>query len=111
MINIMKAQIWHPSQFQKCHLSEQITKISPKTILWLKVLNDYYLIIVCGWILSSTSLSASLSNSEAKTVTEVVPSPTSSSCTFDNSTKILAAGLSTPQDLRIVAPSLVTWTL
>ena len=52
-----------------------------------------------------------MSNSEAKTVTEVVPSPTSSSCTFDNSTKILAAGLSTPQDLRIVAPSLVTWTL
>lgn len=45
-----------------------------------------------------------------KTVTDVVPSPTSSSCTFDMSTKILAAGLSTPMDFKIVAPSLVTST-
>ena len=41
-------------------------------------------------------------------MTDVVPSPTSSSCTLAKSTRILAAGLSTPTDLRIVAPSLVT---
>lgn len=45
-----------------------------------------------------------------RTVTEVVPSPTSSSWTFDISTRILAAGLSTPMALRIVAPSFVTST-
>ena len=67
--------------------------------------------IVWGWILSSTSLSASRRSSEANTVTEVVPSPTSSSWTLDSSHRILAAGLSTPHDRRMVAPSLVTWTL
>ena len=64
--------------------------------------------MVCGWIFKSISFSASRKSSDAKTVTDVVPSPTSSSCTFDNSTRILAAGLSTPHDLRIVAPSFVT---
>lgn len=44
------------------------------------------------------------------TVTDVVPSPTSLSCTLDISTKIFAAGLSTPTALRIVAPSFVTST-
>ena len=38
----------------------------------------------------------------------VVPSPTSSSWVLEISIKILAAGLSTCIDLRIVAPSLVT---
>lgn len=45
-----------------------------------------------------------------KTVTEVVPSPTSSSWTLDISTNIFAAGLSTPTDFNIVAPSFVTST-
>jgi hypothetical protein len=44
-------------------------------------------------------------------VTLVVPSPTSSSCTLEISTRTLAAGLSTPMLLRIVAPSFVTWML
>merc|ERR1719471_1248220 len=46
-----------------------------------------------------------------RTVTEVVPSPTSLSWTLDISTSTLAAGLSTPTDRRIVAPSLVTSTV
>uniref|UniRef100_A0A2M4D3C5 Putative secreted protein n=1 Tax=Anopheles darlingi TaxID=43151 RepID=A0A2M4D3C5_ANODA len=64
--------------------------------------------MVCGCSFCSTSFSASRISSEANTVTEVVPSPTSSSCTRDMSTRILAAGLSTPTAFRIVAPSLVT---
>jgi hypothetical protein len=50
------------------------------------------------------------SNYKPNTVTDVVPSPTSSSCTLDISTKILAAGLSTPTDFNMVAPSFVTST-
>ncbi len=55
-----------------------------------------------------TSFSASRRSSEARTQTDVVPSPTSSSWTFEILTRILAAGLSREIDLRIVAPSLVT---
>ena len=64
---------------------------------------------VCGcifWIV--TSFSASRSNSDASTQTEVVPSPTSSSWTFEMLTKIFAAGLSSEIDFNIVAPSFVT---
>ena len=64
--------------------------------------------MVWGWILMSTNFSASLMSSLASTVTEVVPSPTSLSCTRDISTSTLAAGLSTPTALKMVAPSLVT---
>jgi hypothetical protein len=52
--------------------------------------------------------SASRRSSAAKTQTEVVPSPTSSSCTLERFTKTLAAALSKAIDLRIVAPSFVT---
>jgi len=38
----------------------------------------------------------------------VVPSPTSSSCVLEISIKILAAGLSTKMDYKMVAPSFVT---
>ena len=55
-----------------------------------------------------TSRSPSLSSSDASTQTEVVPSPTSSSWTFEMFTRIFAAALSSEIDLRIVAPSLVT---
>lgn len=40
-------------------------------------------IIVMGWIFAATNFSASLKSSPAKTTTEVVPSPTSSSWTLD----------------------------
>lgn len=39
--------------------------------------------IVIGCIFCSMSFSASFNNSPASTTTDVVPSPTSSSCTFD----------------------------
>ncbi|KAL1836335.1 hypothetical protein VTK73DRAFT_5090 [Phialemonium thermophilum] len=64
--------------------------------------------MVCGWILRSTSFSASRSSSAASTATDVVPSPTSSSCTLEMLTSTLAAALSSAMALRIVAPSLVT---
>ena len=54
------------------------------------------------------SFSPYRNSSPAKTATVVVPSPTSSSCVLEMSINILAAGLSTCIDLRIVAPSLVT---
>ena len=64
--------------------------------------------MVCGWIFFSISSCACRRNSPASTHTEVVPSPTSSSCTFEMSISTFAAGLSMRTDLRIVAPSLVT---
>lgn len=42
--------------------------------------------------------------------TEVVPSPTSSSCNWANSTRTRAAGCSTSNKRKMVAPSLVTVT-
>jgi len=63
----------------------------------------------CGWTRwIVTSFSASRRISEARTVTDVVPSPTSSSWTLEMLTRILAAGLSRAMLLRMVAPSLVT---
>jgi len=41
--------------------------------------------MVMGWIFWLTSFSASRSSSPASTTTDVVPSPTSSSCTLDMS--------------------------
>ena len=55
-----------------------------------------------------TSFSASRRSSDARTQTEVVPSPTSSSWTLEILTRIFAAGLSRLMDFRMVAPSLVT---
>lgn len=49
-------------------------------------------------------------SSAAMITTEVVPSPTSLSYNSDNSTITLAAGCSTSNYLKIVAPSLVTVT-
>ena len=66
------------------------------------------LMIVWGCNFIWINFSPSLSNSPARTATVVVPSPTYSSWVFEMSIKILAAGLSTCIDLRIVAPSLVT---
>ena len=59
---------------------------------------------------SSNNSSALLNNSPAMTTTEVVPSPTMSSCFFAVSTSILAAGWLISISLMIVAPSLVTVT-
>jgi len=53
---------------------------------------------------------ALLSNSAAIITTEVVPSPTSLSCNYDNSTIIFPAGCETSNYLKMVAPSLVTVT-
>jgi len=55
-----------------------------------------------------TNFSASLRSSPARTATVVVPSPTSSSYVFEISIRILAAGLSTNIDYKMVAPSFVT---
>mmetsp|Transcript_50420 Transcript_50420/g.109283 ORF Transcript_50420/g.109283 Transcript_50420/m.109283 type:complete len:253 (-) Transcript_50420:245-1003(-) len=66
---------------------------------------------VCGCIFFSMSSAPCLRSSPARTQTEVVPSPTSSSCTFEMSMSTLAAGLSISTLLRMVAPSLVTETM
>mmetsp|Transcript_40486 Transcript_40486/g.96219 ORF Transcript_40486/g.96219 Transcript_40486/m.96219 type:complete len:272 (-) Transcript_40486:57-872(-) len=67
--------------------------------------------MVMGWRCWFTRISACLSSSPQSTTTEVVPSPTSSSCTLEMSTRTFAAALSTYSDLRIVAPSFVTVTV
>ena len=68
----------------------------------------YPSMMVWGWIFWSTSFSASRRSSAASTVTDVVPSPTSSSCTFEMLTSTFAAALSRAIALRMVAPSFVT---
>ena len=51
-------------------------------------------------------------NSEANIVTDVVPSPTSSSYDFDISTNIHAAGCSISNKFNKVAPSFeIVWSL
>src|SRR5436190_908497 len=64
--------------------------------------------MVCGCIFFSTSFSASRKSSAARTATDVVPSPTSSSCTLEILTSTFAAALSRAIALRMVAPSFVT---
>ena len=51
--------------------------------------------MVMGWTFWLTRYSAWRRSSPAKTTTEVVPSPTSSSCALEMSTRTLAAALST----------------
>mmetsp|Transcript_22401 Transcript_22401/g.49861 ORF Transcript_22401/g.49861 Transcript_22401/m.49861 type:complete len:226 (+) Transcript_22401:480-1157(+) len=63
--------------------------------------------MVMGWMRWLTRNSASLSSSPHSTVTEVVPSPTVSSCMRAMSTSTLAAGFSTGTERRMVAPSFV----
>ena len=70
----------------------------------------YPLMTVVGWMRFLISSLARRSNSEAIITTEVVPSPTSASCWCASSTKILAAGCSTSNKLKIVAPSLESVT-
>ena len=59
---------------------------------------------------ASVSPARALAAAAAGRRTEVVPSPTSSSCTLEMSTSTLAAGLSIMMDFRIVAPSFVIFT-
>ncbi|KAH3681957.1 hypothetical protein WICPIJ_007076 [Wickerhamomyces pijperi] len=66
--------------------------------------------MVVGWILFFTNSLALFKSSEAMITTDVVPSPTSLSCCWANSTKILPAGCLTSNKDKMVAPSLVTTT-
>mmetsp|Transcript_46421 Transcript_46421/g.116368 ORF Transcript_46421/g.116368 Transcript_46421/m.116368 type:complete len:245 (-) Transcript_46421:24-758(-) len=66
--------------------------------------------MVWGWMRWERRGSASARRDPARMHTVVVPSPTSSSCVLEMSTRILAAGLSSVRRLRMVAPSLVTVT-
>mmetsp|Transcript_46536 Transcript_46536/g.149379 ORF Transcript_46536/g.149379 Transcript_46536/m.149379 type:complete len:200 (-) Transcript_46536:305-904(-) len=63
-----------------------------------------------GWILLRTRSLERFRSSEAVMTTDVVPSPTSWSCSSASSTRIFAAGCSTSSCLRMVAPSLVMVT-
>mmetsp|Transcript_5486 Transcript_5486/g.7412 ORF Transcript_5486/g.7412 Transcript_5486/m.7412 type:complete len:255 (-) Transcript_5486:219-983(-) len=62
--------------------------------------------IVCGCTPSSTNCLDSRRNSPARRVTVVVPSPTSESWDLAMETRVLAAGWTISNNLRIVAPSL-----
>ena len=64
----------------------------------------YPLIMLVGCNFQLISSFAFLSNSDAIITTEVVPSPTSLSCNCDNCTITFAAGCSTSNYLKIVAP-------
>ncbi len=67
-------------------------------------------ITVVGWIFCLMSSLALFNNSAATITTEVVPSPTSLSCLSESSTSTLAAGCSTSNCFKIVAPSFVMVT-
>lgn len=94
--------------------------MSSSLILWTKcdyiyltaylAANLYPDMIVVGCTLILINSFARRSNSAATTTTDVVPSPTSLSCNWLNSTITFAAGCSTSNYLRIVAPSLVIVT-
>ena len=60
-----------------------------------------------GWTLHLIKSFALLNISAARITTEVVPSPTSWSYNWDNSTMTLAAGCSTSNYFKIVAPKKV----
>ena len=66
--------------------------------------------MLVGCTLSLISSLARLSSSAARMTTEVVPSPTSASCSCASCTSRLAVGCSTSNFLRMVAPSLVIVT-
>eukprot|EP01139_Manchomonas_bermudensis_P020006 Amastigsp_a677667_92.p3 type:complete len:282 gc:universal Amastigsp_a677667_92:787-1632(+) len=66
--------------------------------------------IVDGWMPFSSRVSDCWSSAPARTTTDVVPSPASTSCARDTSTSILATGCTTAIFERIVAPSLVMIT-
>ena len=63
-----------------------------------------------AWMLFLINSLPLFKSSAAKITTDVVPSPTSLSWIWDNSTRTLAAGWVTSNYLRIVAPSLVIVT-
>ena len=60
-----------------------------------------------GWKLRSSSGSAMAKISPLRMMTDVVPSPTSSSCARDSSIMLLAAGWLTSTSRRMQLPSLV----
>mmetsp|Transcript_51832 Transcript_51832/g.83656 ORF Transcript_51832/g.83656 Transcript_51832/m.83656 type:complete len:231 (+) Transcript_51832:1364-2056(+) len=64
-------------------------------------------VMTVGWILRSSSGSATCSISPARMMTEVVPSPTSSSWARESSIMLLAAGCLTSISRRIAWPSFV----
>lgn len=64
--------------------------------------------ILIGWIPRSRRAVADSSRAPARTTTPVVPSPISSSCDFDSSTRSFATWCSTCIWPMMVAPSLVT---
>mmetsp|Transcript_16379 Transcript_16379/g.25946 ORF Transcript_16379/g.25946 Transcript_16379/m.25946 type:complete len:226 (+) Transcript_16379:946-1623(+) len=67
----------------------------------------YDITTVLGCIFSSRKGLATVSISPAKTITDVVPSPTSSSCVRLSSIMLLAAGCETSISRRIAFPSFV----
>mmetsp|Transcript_7409 Transcript_7409/g.12507 ORF Transcript_7409/g.12507 Transcript_7409/m.12507 type:complete len:261 (+) Transcript_7409:1027-1809(+) len=67
----------------------------------------YPLQITVGWICRLSRGSACARNSPASTMTDVVPSPTSSSCARESSIMDLAAGWATSTSRRIELPSFV----
>ena len=60
--------------------------------------------ILVGCTLILMSSLALFSSSAARMTTEVVPSPTSASCSCESCTRSLAVGCSTSSFLRMVAP-------
>ena len=89
------AHAWSTAALSKADRAAALAIRYPSTMVW-------------GCILAMMSFSASRNSSAASTHTLVVPSPTSSSWTFEIFTRIFAAALSSWIDLRIVAPSFVT---
>ncbi|KOO27437.1 t-complex protein 1 subunit alpha [Chrysochromulina tobinii] len=67
----------------------------------------YPLQMIVGWMCRSRSASDFARYSPASTMTDVVPSPTSSSCARESSIMDLAAGCDTSTSRRIEFPSLV----
>ena len=90
---VKKAQLLTPISFVIFTISSRARK--------------YAFTITVGWISLSMKPSTAASTSPARMITEVVPSPTSSSCALASSIMDFAAGCCTSISLRIAFPSLV----
>ena len=94
---------------QECAWATRNAKSSLNLVTYLQA-SRYPLMMDVGWIFCRTNSLAPFNSSAAMMTTEVVPSPTSWSCRSASSQRILAAGCSTSNSFKMVAPSLVTVT-
>ena len=95
------------AQLRRASLPSESTGTASLSSMYLHaslaaILYPEMILVGCTLILMSSL--ALFSSSAARMTTEVVPSPTSASCSCESCTRSLAVGCSTSSFLRMVAP-------